>query len=392
MADDYYSLLGVARNATEDEIKKAFRKLAMKYHPDKNQGNAESEKKFKEINAAYDVLKDEQKRAAYDRYGHAAFTSGGGNAAGGGPFAGGGGFDFSSNFADIFDDLFGDFTGARRGGAGAGAGAGKASGSARGADLRYNLDVTLDDAYRGKQQTIKITTAVYCESCEGSGATKGSKAEDCPTCNGMGKMRMQQGFFTIERTCHSCQGAGKVIKNPCKPCAGTGKARKERSLSVNIPAGVEEGTRIRLAGEGEAGFRGGTNGDLYIFIGIKPHPLFRRDGANIYCRVPLKFTTATLGGTVEVPTIEGGRVKVNVPTGTQTGHQFRLKGKGMSVLRSSARGDMYIEVQVETPVKLSKRQRELMEEFEKEGGGKGFSPESEGFFAKVKDFWEDLKE
>jgi len=380
MAEDYYSLLGVNRNASDDEIKKAFRKLAMQYHPDKNPGNDAAEKKFKEINQAYDILKDEQKRAAYDRYGHDAFTQGGSHGPGGS-----GGFDFTSNFADIFEDLFGDFTGARRGGGS------RSSGATRGADLRYNLDVGLEDAYRGKQQTIKITTAVTCDTCEGSGAHKGTKAEDCPTCSGAGKIRAQQGFFTIERTCHGCQGMGKIIKSPCKQCAGTGKTRKERALSVNIPAGVEEGTRIRLAGEGEAGFRGGTNGDLYIFISVKPHKLFRREGANIYCKVPLKFTVATLGGDFEVPTIEGGRVKVNVPAGTQTGHQFRLRGKGMSVLRSSSRGDMYIEVQVETPVKLNKRQRELLEEFDKDFG-KESSPESEGFFTKVKEFWEDLKE
>lgn len=380
MAQDYYQLLGVERGADEAELKKAYRKLAMQYHPDRNPGDAEAEKKFKEISEAYDVLKDDQKRAAYDRYGHAAFTGGGG-----GPQAGG--FDFSSNFSDIFEDLFGNFTGARgRGGNNAGA-----SGAARGADLRYNLDVGLDDAFKGKQQPIKITTSVACESCNGSGAEKGTSPEECPTCSGMGKVRAQQGFFTIERTCHTCQGTGKIIKNACKSCAGTGKNRKERTLSVNIPAGVEEGTRIRLSGEGEAGFRGGPAGDLYIFISVKPHPIFKRDGANIYCRVPLKFTTATLGGSIEVPTIEGGRVKVNIPAGTQTGHQFRLKGKGMTVLRSPNRGDMYIEVQLETPVKLNKRQKEIIEELDRTAT-KESSPESEGFFARVKEFWEDLKE
>lgn len=382
MAQDYYSILGVSKGAGADELKKAYRKLAMQYHPDRNPGDASAEKKFKEINEAYDVLKDEQKRAAYDRYGHEAFQSGMGG--------GGGGFDFSSNFADIFDDLFGNFTG-RGGGGGGGGGQRGPSGAARGADLRYNLDVSLEDAFKGKQQTIKVTTSVACESCDGNGAAKGTSPETCPSCSGQGKIRAQQGFFTIERTCHTCQGTGKVIKNPCKSCAGTGKTRKERSLSVNIPAGVEEGTRIRLAGEGEAGFRGGPNGDLYIFLSVKPHKLFKREGANVFCRVPLKFTTAALGGTIEVPTIEGGRVKVNIPAGTQSGHQFRLKSKGMSVLRSAARGDMYIEVQVETPVKLNKKQKELLEEFDK-GVTKDSSPESEGFFARVKEFWEDLKE
>ncbi len=383
MSHDYYTTLGVNKGADDAEIKRAYRKLAMEYHPDRNPGDEDAEKKFKEINEAYDILKDQQKRAAYDRFGHAAFNGGmGGDGAAG---AGTAGFDFSSNFSDIFEDLFGEFTGARARGRSGG------STAARGADLRYNLEIPLEDAFKGKQQTIRITTAVSCEQCGGTGAAKGTAAEVCPTCSGTGRIRVQQGFFTIERTCHTCQGTGKIIKNPCKACAGTGKTRKERSLSVNIPAGVEEGTRIRLAGEGEAGFRGGPNGDLYIFVSIKPHKLFRREGANIFCRVPLKFTTAALGGSIEVPTIEGGRVKVNIPAGTQSGHQFRLRGKGMTVLRSNSHGDMYIEVQVETPVKLSRRQRELLEEFDK-SAPKHSSPESEGFFSKVKEFWEDLKE
>lgn len=381
MAQDYYTTLGVAKGASEDELKKAYRKLAMQYHPDRNPGNAEAERKFQELSEAYDVLKDEQKRAAYDRYGHAAFQGG----MSGGAGAGAGGFDFSSNFADIFDDLFGNFTGRQQ------SRGGNAQSAARGADLRYNLDIPLDDAFKGKQHTIKLTTSVSCETCEGAGAAKGSAPETCPTCSGHGKIRAQQGFFTIERGCHTCQGTGRIIKNPCKTCAGTGKSRKERSLAVTIPAGVEDGTRIRLSGEGEAGFRGGPNGDLYLFISVQPHPLFRREGANIFCKVPLKFSIAALGGAVEVPTIEGGRVKVNVPAGTQAGHQFRLKGKGMSILRSSQRGDMYIEVSVETPVKLNKKQRELLEEFDRTAA-KDTSPESESFFSKVKEFWEDLKE
>jgi len=387
MADDYYSLLGVAKGASDEEIKKAYRKLAMQYHPDRNQGNAEAEKKFKSINEAYDVLKDDQKRAAYDRFGHEAFSQGGGNNAGGGA----GGFDFGGSFSDIFEDLFGDFTG-RRGGQQQQRGAGaQTSGAARGADLRYNLDIALEDAFKGKQQTIKITTSDACGECNGSGAEKGTQPETCTVCGGRGAVRMQQGFFTIERSCNNCQGAGKVIKTPCKSCAGSGRVRKEKSLSVTIPAGVEEGTRIRLAGEGEAGFRGGPAGDLYIFLAVKPHKIFRRDGANIYCRVPVKFTVAAVGGHIEVPTIDGGRVKVNVPAGTQSNHQFRLKGKGMSILRSDARGDMYVEVHVETPVNLSKQQKELLNQFDG-AGGKNTSPESEGFFTKVKEFWEDLKE
>ncbi len=386
MADDYYATLGVAKGASEDELKKAYRKLAMQYHPDKNHGNAEAEKKFKAISEAYDVLKDPQKRAAYDRFGHDAFTNGGmGNGGGAGGFSG-----FSGgSFSDIFEDLFSEFTGGRRGGQG---GAQAQSSAARGSDLRYNLDIELEDAFRGKQQNVKVTTSAACESCHGSGAEKGSAPETCGTCHGRGVVRAQQGFFTVERGCTTCQGTGKVIKNPCRGCAGSGRVRKEKTLNVSIPAGVEEGTRIRLAGEGEAGFRGGPAGDLYIFLSIKPHRIFRRDGANVYCSVPLKLSTASLGGHIEVPTIDGGRVKVTIPEGTQTGHQFRLRGKGMSVLRSQSRGDMYIEVHVETPVNLSKKQKELLKEFDAAGGHKSTSPETESFFAKVKEFWEDLKE
>lgn len=382
MSDDYYSLLGVSKSASDDELKKAYRKLAMQYHPDKNPGDAAAEKKFKEINEAYDVLKEPQKRAAYDRFGKQAFEGGMGGAG-----AGAAGFDFSGSFSDIFEDLFGDFTGrggARRGGA-------DASGAARGNDMRYNLDITLEEAFKGKTQSIKVSSSAACDACDGTGAEKGTKAETCGTCNGRGSVRVQQGFFTIERTCGTCKGTGKVIKSPCKPCAGTGRMRKDKTLSVTIPPGVEEGTRIRLSGEGEAGFRGGPAGDLYVFLGIKPHKLFKRDGANIFCSVPVKMTTAALGGHVEVPTIDGGRVKVTVPAGTQTGHQFRLRGKGMSVLRSAAFGDMYIEVQVETPRNLTKKQKDLLKDFDN-AGGKDTSPESEGFFAKVKEFWEDLKE
>lgn len=384
MAQDFYSTLGVSKSASEDDLKKAFRKLAMQYHPDKNPGNADAEKKFKEINEAYDTLKDPQKRAAYDRFGHEAFQQGGmGNAGGGNA----GGFDFSGNFADIFEDLFGEFTGRKRGGPG-----GAQAQGARGNDLRYNMDITLEEAYRGKTAPITITSSAVCDSCEGSGAEKGTKPETCGTCNGRGTVRMQQGFFTIERSCGNCGGTGKVIKTPCKTCAGSGRVRKEKTLNVSIPAGVEEGTRIRLSGEGEAGFRGGPNGDLYIFVSVKPHKIFRREGANIYCSVPLKLSTAALGGHLEVPTIDGGRVKVTIPEGTQSGHQFRLRGKGMSVLRSAAFGDMYIEVQVETPVKLNKRQKELLKEFDAAAGKDKNSPESEGFFTKVKEFWGDLKE
>ncbi len=372
---DFYQTLGVSKTASDDELKKAYRKLAMQHHPDRNPGDKKAEEKFKELSHAYDILSDPQKRAAYDRMGHAAFEGGMG---GGG--AGAGGFDFSGSFSDIFEDLFGGAFGG-----GGGRGRSQQQQAARGADMRYNLQISLEDAFKGKQESIKVTTAVACESCTGSGAEKGSKQEMCGTCGGVGRVRASQGFFTVERTCHTCQGAGKVIKNPCKSCAGTGRTRKEKTLAVSIPAGVEEGTRIRLAGEGEVGARGGQAGDLYIFLSVKPHQIFERDGADIHCHVPIKMTTAILGGSVEMPTIDGGRVKVTIPEGTQAGHQFRIKGRGMSVLRSSHRGDMYLHAQIETPTKLSKKQKELLKDFEKEDDHT--SPQTEKFFSKMKEFW-----
>ncbi|SDF74064.1 MULTISPECIES: molecular chaperone DnaJ [Thalassobaculum] len=376
---DYYEVLGVDRNADKDTLKKAYRKLAMQFHPDRNHGNAEAELKFKELNEAYDVLKDDEKKAAYDRFGHAAFEGGGPRPGGGGGFEG-----FSGGFADIFEEMFGDFMGGGGGRRGASPG--------RGADLRYNMTVSLEDAFNGRQAEIRVPTSVTCDVCDGAGAEKGSKPIACPTCGGRGKTRTQQGFFTIERTCASCGGVGQVIENPCKACSGAGRQRKEKTLSVNIPAGVEDGTRIRLQGEGEAGMRGAPPGDLYLFLNIQPHPLFQREGADIYCRVPLEMVTASLGGAIEVPTIEGKRAKVSVPAGTQTGRQFRLRGKGMSVLRSPSRGDMYVEVAVETPVNLTDRQRELLEEFQKDSGVEKTSPQSHGFFDKVKELWEDLRD
>ena len=375
---DYYEILAVAKNATADDLKKAYRKLAMQYHPDRNPGDKAAEAKFKEVNEAYDVLKDDQKRAAYDRFGHAAFENGGGGGRGGGP----GDFGFASGFADIFDEMFGEFSGGRRGG----------QQNARGSDLRYNLEVSLEDAFKGTSAQIRVPTSVACESCKGSGSEAGSRPISCSTCNGHGKIRGQQGFFTIERTCPSCGGAGRVIENPCKSCGGQGRTRREKTLSVTIPAGVEDGTRIRLSGEGEAGLRGSSPGDLYIFLSVSAHRLFQRDGANIFCRVPIPMTTAALGGQIEVPTVDGGRARVSIPAGSQSGHQFRLKGKGMSVLRSTTRGDMYIEAVVETPVNLSKRQQELLREFESEAENAKTSPESEGFFAKVREFWDDLRD
>jgi molecular chaperone DnaJ len=374
---DYYSTLGVAKDADLETVKKAYRKLAMQYHPDRNQGDAAAEQKFKEINEAYDVLKDEQKRAAYDRYGHAAFENGHGGFNG---RAGAQGFDFTaSGFADIFDEMFGEFMGGRRGG----------QSRARGGDLRYNMEIALEEAFTGKQATIRVPGTVQCDACHGTGGEKGAQPIVCPTCRGHGKVRATQGFFTIERTCQSCGGLGKVIEKPCTVCRGQGRIAKDKTLQVTIPAGVEDGTRIRLAGEGEAGLRGAPSGDLYIFLSVKPHRLFQRDGANIHCRVPISMATAALGGSIEIPTIDGGRAKVQVPAGTQTGQQFRLKGKGMSVLRSNARGDMYAEIVVETPVNLSKRQKELLKEFESEGkkSGSSYSPESDSFFQRVKEFF-----
>lgn len=376
---DLYEILGVSRNASDEEIKKAYRKLAMQHHPDRNPGDKKAEERFKEISHAYDILQEPQKRAAYDRMGHAAFQGGMGGGPGG--FSGAEGFDFGAGFADIFEDLFGNL---------AGGGRQRSSGPARGSDLRYNMEISLEEAFKGKQETIRVTTSVACDSCHGSGSEKGSKPVECTTCHGAGRIRASQGFFTVERTCATCQGMGKIIKDPCKTCAGTGRVRKEKKLAVNIPAGVEDGTRIRLSGEGEVGIRGGPAGDLYIFLSIKSHDLFKRDEQDLHCTVPIPMTTATLGGAIEVPTIDGGRVKVTIPEGTQTGHQMRLRGKGMSILRSSARGDMYIHTAVETPVKITKEQRDLLKEFEKSGSHT--SPQAESFFAKVKDFWEDLKE
>ncbi len=378
---DYYDVLGVGRSVGGDELKKAYRKLAMQYHPDKNPGDAKAEEKFKELSNAYEVLQDEQKRAAYDRYGHDAFTQGGmGNSGGGG----GAGFDFNSSFADIFEDLFG--MGGQRGARGQS----QAQAATRGADLRYNMSITLEEAFKGKQETIKITTSVSCDACTGTGGEKGTKPITCSSCQGQGRVRSSQGFFTVERTCPTCQGLGKVIKDPCRVCAGSGRTRKEKKLAVNVPAGVEEGTRIRLTSEGEVGLRGGQSGDLYIFLSVQAHELFKREGNDIHCSIPLKMTTAALGGAIEVPTIDGSRVKVTIPEGTQNGHQFRLRGKGMSILRTSARGDMYIHAIVETPVRLNKKQRELLKEFDKTC--EGTSPESDSFFARMKEFWEDLKE
>lgn len=377
---DYYDVLGVARGASADEIKKAYRTKAKELHPDRNADNPEAEAQFKEANEAYEVLKDADKKAAYDRFGHAAFDGGMG---GGGGRPGGYGAnqgDFASAFSDVFDDLFGDFMGGRGGGRGR---------AARGADLRYNLRVTLEEAFSGLQKTINVPTSVTCSSCSGSGAEGGAEPQTCPTCSGMGKVRAQQGFFTVERTCPTCAGLGQIIKNPCKACAGQGRVHKERALSVNIPAGVETGTRIRLAGEGEAGMRGGPSGDLYIFIEVVKHDLFERENTNLFCRVPVSMITAALGGDIEVPTIDGGRSRVKIPAGSQSGRQMRLRSKGMPALRGGPEGDMFIELAVETPVNLTSRQKELLHEFEKLSEDN--NPESKSFFSSVKNFWDSMK-
>jgi molecular chaperone DnaJ len=369
---DYYELLEVTRTVSDGELKSAYRKLAMKWHPDKNPGDKDCEHRFKEISEAYEVLKDDQKRAAYDRFGHAAFEHGMGNQQHG--FT-----DFGATFSDIFEGIFGM----------SGGGRGRSGGRERGADLRYNMEITLEEAYGGKTAQVRIPTSVTCEACSGAGAKSGSKPKTCPTCGGQGKVRHTQGFFTLERTCVACQGRGQVIDNPCANCSGSGRVTRERTLSVNVPAGVEDGTRIRLAGEGEAGVRGGPPGDLYIFLSIGTHQFFQRDGADLHCRVPISMVTAALGGGFEVPTIDGGKTKVKVPEGTHSGRRFRLGGKGMPVLRARETGDMYVQVLVETPQKLTKRQKELLAEFDKQSSSET-QPEAAGFFTKVKDFLDGL--
>ena len=382
----FYEVLGVTRGASGEEIKKAYRRKAKELHPDRNKDDNQAESRFKEVNEAYDCLKDDQKKAAYDRFGHQAFEGGGFGARGG---AGGHPGDFGSAFADVFEDLFGDMMG-RRGGGAAGGGRSRAQ---RGQDLRYNLRVSLEEAYRGLQKTITVPGSVACDECEGTGAEGATQPATCPTCSGMGRVRAQQGFFTVERTCPTCGGQGQIVKNPCKACHGAGRIEKDRTLSVNIPAGVETGTRIRLAGEGEAGMRGGPAGDLYIFIEVKDHEIFIRDGKMLACQVPVGMTIASLGGEVEVPTIDGGRARVKVPAGSQTGRQMRLRGKGMPPLRHGAgasgeAGDMLIELMVETPVNLTSRQKELLREFQAEKADN--SPQSSSFFNKVKGFWDDM--
>ena len=375
MADrDFYDILGVQKNASDDEIKKSYRKLAMKYHPDRNKDDQAAERKFKEATAAYEALKDPEKRAAYDQYGHDAFRQGG--------MGGGQGFgDFSGGFSDIFEEFFG-------GGFG---GSSRQRGPQRGNDLRYNMSVTLQEAFSGKKSQIRIPSYEGCDLCSATGSADKSGPSTCSTCGGHGKVRSTQGFFSIERPCPTCGGEGSSIKNPCLKCSGTGQVKKQKTISVTIPAGVDKGTRIRISGEGEPGQRGAGNGDLYIFVDVQKEKLFEREEENIFCQIPISVTTAILGGEVEVPTIEGKKARLNIPPGTQSETQFRLKGKGMSILRQTRRGDMYVEVNVEIPVNLNTKQKAILQEFEKEGGtSKKHSPKSQSFFSKLKEVWEDL--
>jgi molecular chaperone DnaJ len=371
---DFYEVLGVPKGSDEAALKSAYRKLAMQFHPDRNPGNADAEHKFKEVSEAYDTLKDPQKRAAYDRFGHAAFENGSRGPAGFGP-------EFTSSMSDIFEDIFGDFMGGRGGGRGN-------QSRLRGSDLRYNLEISLEESFQGRTVEIDVPTLVGCKTCEGSGAKPGTGMSTCRQCNGHGKVRAAQGFFTIERTCPVCQGRGQIMEQPCTDCGGQGRRQENRTLSVDIPKGIEDGTRIRLADEGEAGLRGGPPGDLYIFISIKPHDLFQRDGADLYARVPIAMTTAALGGEFEVPTLDGTRAKVKVAPGTQPGQRVRLKSKGMPVLRTKDFGDLYVQLDVETPMSLTRRQRELLEEFHRESTREN-SPTSDGFFAKLKNLFEN---
>ncbi|MGN0904351.1 MAG: molecular chaperone DnaJ [Alphaproteobacteria bacterium] len=373
---DYYELLGIQKGATDVEIKKAYRSLAMKYHPDRNPGDAAAEVKFREVTEAYEVLKDGQKRAAYDRYGHAAFAQGAGAGAGFGGFN----FDFggAGGFGSIFEDIFSEFMGGA-----AGRRSSQYEGQ-RGADIRYDLEITLEEAFAGVTKEIEIQTAVRCEDCGGTGAAEGSKAETCDMCRGTGRVRRQSGFFIEERMCPSCQGTGKVIKNPCRKCRGTGKVSKKKVLEVNIPAGIDSENRMRLSGQGEAGLHGGPNGDLYIFVHIRPHKIFRREGTNLFCDVPVSMVTAALGGEMEIPCLDGTTEKVVIDAGTQSGHEIRLRKKGMTVLQSKNIGDLFVRFKVETPTKLTVKQKELLKQFEEDG--KENCPESAGFFEKLKDF------
>ena len=366
---DYYEILGVSKSASADEIKKSYRKLAMKFHPDRNPGDKASEDKFKEATEAYEILKDDQKKAAYDQYGHGAFDQGGGG-------GGGGGFDFNDVFNN-FSDIFGDFGGGRQGGR-------QRSSAQRGSDVRYNLEISLEEAFRGVNEKISFTILNACDPCKGSGGKDGEKPVNCSTCGGAGKVRAQQGFFIVERPCSGCSGTGQSVKNPCKTCRGEGRVNKSKTLSVKIPEGVEDGNRIRLTGEGESGQRGGPAGDLYVYISIRNHEFFIRKGDDIHFGIPLKFTTAALGGSIEIPAIDGSKAKLKIPEGSQSGDQFRLKSKGMSIINSGGRrGNMFVKIDLETPVNLSSEERGLLEKLDKLLENKKNNPKSDNFFKKV---------
>jgi molecular chaperone DnaJ len=376
---DYYEILVVSKTASDGEIKKSFRRLAMKFHPDRNPGNQEAEEHFKEVKEAYEVLIDKQKRAAYDQFGHAGVSGQGAGGFGGGGF-GGGGFDFG----DIFEDIFGGFGGGGQGGQ-------QRSRAQAGADLRYNLKVSLEDAVKGKTVKITIPTYVECGDCHGSGAKKGTKPATCPDCEGAGQVHLQQGFFTVQQTCPTCRGAGQIVKDPCRACHGQGRKRTEKTLSVKIPPGVDTGDRIRLASEGEAGVHGGPNGDLYVQMNVSEHPIFVREGNHLFCEAPISLTMAALGGEIDVPTLEG-KIKLKIPPETQTGKGFRLRGKGVKSVRSRSTGDLMCKVIVETPVALNKKQKDLLEAFDLsiKTDNIDHRPRSSGWFNKVKQFFEDM--
>lgn len=369
---DYYEILGVDKSCDDKTLKSAFRKLAKEYHPDHNAGKPEAEAKFKEISEAYERLKNPESRAAYDRYGHAAFDGGSGR----GNYSGGFDGNFSSAFSDIFNDFFGDFSNSTR----------SRETSNRGSDLRYNLEITLEEAYSGKSDTINVPMNTECGGCKGNGGANGEAPIVCPNCQGSGKTRASQGFFMIERSCTSCNGSGQIVVNPCKSCGGQGRVKKPKKLSINVPAGVEDGNRIRLSGQGEAGLRGGRTGDLYIFVSIKPHKFFQRDGSDLYCNVPVSMATAALGGQIDIPTIDGSKLSVSIPEGSQNNKHLRLRGKGMPILRQRNFGDLHLQISVETPVNLSKKQKQLLEEFQNISNEKN-NPVSDSFFKKLRDLW-----
>ena len=376
---DYYEILGVNKGASSDEIKKSFRKLAMQYHPDRNPGDSEAEAKFKEINEAYEILKDDKKRAAYDRFGHQAFSGGSG---GGNPFGGGFNFDFgggAGGFADIFSEVFSEFMGGGRGR--------RQSYAQRGQDVRYNLSITLEEAFGGIEKEITIPSTETCEKCHGHGTKDGSEAPICPHCGGSGKVRIQQGFFVVEQSCPHCKGAGRLVKETCSECKGKGFINKQKTIKVKIPAGIEDDTRMRVAGGGEAGIRGGENGDLYVFITVKQHKLYERDGANLYTRIPISMCCAALGGKVDIPSIDGSKIELKIDAGSQSDQIVKIKGQGMTFVRSDRRGDLFVKLRVETPVNLSARQKELLEEFRSISKDENCQPEAKSFFDKIKDLF-----